>query len=907
MNFNYKAWEITSIFLAPSWIGLYLHANRESNDKVGNWTFIKFLLALTSIAHFIGSIVLLGHLHNYPLDHNNVEKTPMLIIPSLLSSIVFSFILTSGIEQIFPEFMELLNNKVVIFKEILNGIINGQILDVFWDRVGQVFIYTILLAVLGTVIYFFQKWGFEEKNTENNINFGVSLAFIFFMCIVSIGLIKSEMANKNTVKLLSIMLHRQNITWTVFFISFLSFGIPFLINNRNKVKKEEEEELGKCMKGKRGNTPTTSCEKDVLIKSNKKISGVEYPFYIILFIMISLFMGINIGKIKENFYNDQTKGLIILFCLGLFMSFMMYQIDREKMINVYSDAEITQENSPTIRYKARKVSYFIGNIIFFIMGFIGLFSLIKVQNNPEDRPDFNDLKGNMFWLFEKIKSDLLSSALYLGGLLVFVSFFFTILNKKTIELGVTGYIVQLIYLMIGLSLMVMLYKFLINSQFMKKFPVIKILLNLIFFIPCILFGIVEFLHNDFTNTPKVVYVLLLGQIILISSYILIPLIVKNLFGLVKIKKNSGELNNLKKKTSEKKVEKKVEQKQKELNELKKVVSDKISENMWNKIIGLKLYNDINGLFNYLKTNTNIEDRYFNVNKIVAEKTKKEMDLLEEDELKSMANAIDNDNWSEDCNFNTCNTNPNNKFFDLECNLSNYTIYTHLVGYKISKGMDELTKLKLEKKNAAEKDEKYFDTNTQLVSKPIYLDRKTETDKTFQNLEDCGSYDFSGNFIHSGVSDCNQSYNYGLSLWVNLHAQPPNKNPSYNKYTTIINYSNNPKISYNMKENKLKIEILRNGSTANMFTIFDKNVLKMQKWNNIVINYNLGIVEIFVNSKLQVSNDVILPYIKSDKIVIGEENGISGGICNVVYYPTKLTNTEISLLYNSLKLRNPPIV
>ena len=217
------------------------------------------------------------------------------------------------------------------------------------------------------------------------------------------------------------------------------------------------------------------------------------------------------------------------------------------MIKVYSEDEIKQEKSPTIRYKARNVGYLIGNIIFFIMGFIGLFSLIKVQNNPIDRPDFNDLKGNMFWLFEKIKSDLLSSALYLGGLIAFVSFFLTILNKKTIELGVTGRIVQLIYLMIGLSLMVMLYKFLISSEIMKKFPVIKILLNLIFFIPCILFGIVEFLYNDFTNTPKIVYVLLLGQIILISSYILIPLIVKNLFGLVKIKKNSGELNNLKKK------------------------------------------------------------------------------------------------------------------------------------------------------------------------------------------------------------------------------------------------------------------------------------------------------------------------------------------------------------------------
>ena len=467
-------------------------------------------------------------------------------------------------------------------------------------------------------------------------------------------------------------------------------------------------------------------------------------------------------------------------------------------------------------------------------------------------------------------------------------------------MGITGNIVQLIYLMIGLSLMIMLYKFLINSQFMKRFPVIKILLNLIFFIPCILFGIVEFLHNDITNTPKVVYVLLLGQTILISSYILIPLIVKNLYGLVKIKRNSNELNKLNKQTTEKNVDKKNE----ELNELKKPVSDKVNETMWNNIIAETLYNDINKLNKYLKLKANwTRDRY-NINELVVKTSTEKVNKLSAEEEESIKNAIIYEEWAVNCNenLNACSVNNSHtldasNIMDMSCNLANYTIYIHLVGKEISTKMDELTKLETKKKKATEKDEKYFDTNTQLVTKPIYLDRITDSSQKFQNLEDCVS----------GIADCNQSYNYGLSLWVNLHAQPPNKNSSYNKYTTIINYSNNPKISYNMKENKLKVEILRNGSPKEMFTIFDKNVLKMQKWNNIVINYNLGIVEIFVNSKLVASNDVILPYIKSDKIVIGEKNGISGGICNVVYYPTKLTNTEISLLYNSLKLRNPPIV
>ena len=39
----------------------------------------------------------------------------------------------------------------------------------------------------------------------------------------------------------------------------------------------------------------------------------------------------------------------------------------------------------------------------------------------------------------------------------------------------------------------------------------------------------------------------------------------------------------------------------------------------------------------------------------------------------------------------------------------------------------------------------------------------------------------------------------------------------------------------------------------------------------------------------------------------QEDGINGGICNVVYYNTALTMEKISNIYNSVKMLNPPIL
>ena len=45
----------------------------------------------------------------------------------------------------------------------------------------------------------------------------------------------------------------------------------------------------------------------------------------------------------------------------------------------------------------------------------------------------------------------------------------------------------------------------------------------------------------------------------------------------------------------------------------------------------------------------------------------------------------------------------------------------------------------------------------------------------------------------------------------------------------------------------------------------------------------------------------------DNLVVGQENGVNGGICSVVYFDEQLTSKQIYYVYNSLKNKTPPLV
>jgi len=52
---------------------------------------------------------------------------------------------------------------------------------------------------------------------------------------------------------------------------------------------------------------------------------------------------------------------------------------------------------------------------------------------------------------------------------------------------------------------------------------------------------------------------------------------------------------------------------------------------------------------------------------------------------------------------------------------------------------------------------------------------------------------------------------------------------------------------------------------------------------------------------------VIPYISADNLTIGDEKGLNGGICNVVFFNNILNKERIQMNYELLKNKNPPIL
>ena len=198
--------------------------------------------------------------------------------------------------------------------------------------------------------------------------------------------------------------------------------------------------------------------------------------------------------------------------------------------------------------------------------------------------------------------------------------------------------------------------------------------------------------------------------------------------------------------------------------------------------------------------------------------------------------------------------------------------------------------------------------TVLVNNPVY----TNTENTI------GLYDNLNGTDENNLYD----YSYAISFWVFIDAVSPNAKSSLNKYTSILNYGNKPNVLYNASENKLRITLANTGEPAigsdsrlktpqeldtdgNIIVYEMSNVL-LQKWNNIIINYSNGTLDVFYNGQLVKSVNEAVPFMSKDSLTIGSENGINGGICNVTYFNTSINMSQVYYLYNTVKNDDPPV-
>lgn len=197
---------------------------------------------------------------------------------------------------------------------------------------------------------------------------------------------------------------------------------------------------------------------------------------------------------------------------------------------------------------------------------------------------------------------------------------------------------------------------------------------------------------------------------------------------------------------------------------------------------------------------------------------------------------------------------------------------------------------------------YLQGGELLVNKPVDTDTQYSLG-TYQELHGSDSFD----------------YQYAISSWIFIDSAAPNTNAAYSKYTSLLNFGGKPNVLYNGSTNSLMITVQQKDlekTTKNKLIDFDENGnriiyikhnILLQKWNNIIINYSGGILDIFLNGELVKSNIGVVPYYTLDNLTIGEDGGIKGGICNVVYFNKALSSTNIYILYNMIKNKPLPII
>ena len=161
-----------------------------------------------------------------------------------------------------------------------------------------------------------------------------------------------------------------------------------------------------------------------------------------------------------------------------------------------------------------------------------------------------------------------------------------------------------------------------------------------------------------------------------------------------------------------------------------------------------------------------------------------------------------------------------------------------------------------------------------------------------------------------------NYNYAVSFWVYLNSSTTAEGAD--KYFTVMNYTDVPHVKWNPKKAELTFSITpkenitpgevkypeeldENGNLI----VYKTTDFKTQRWNNIIVNFSGGTFDIFINSKLVKSKRDAVPKIEYGSLNMGSY-GLSGSLCNIIYFNFSLTMNKVHYLYNLVKNNDPPI-
>jgi hypothetical protein len=211
-------------------------------------------------------------------------------------------------------------------------------------------------------------------------------------------------------------------------------------------------------------------------------------------------------------------------------------------------------------------------------------------------------------------------------------------------------------------------------------------------------------------------------------------------------------------------------------------------------------------------------------------------------------------------------------------------------------------------------------------------------------------------------DPEHNYRYAISFWFFIDQNAPDLRLASSKWCPIFNYGNKPLVVYRADTHTLMVvysrnhEILHlddsdNGSPVGLdikgtskedrqkkakevatevatavdaggvqeyrkaeaavedgngkSIVYRTQNVPLQKWNNMVINYDSGIMDIFLNGQLVQSMPKQITFMSYDGMEVGSDGGMRGQVCNVTYFPQAIPRRKVDTLYHSMQWLEPP--
>ena len=149
-------------------------------------------------------------------------------------------------------------------------------------------------------------------------------------------------------------------------------------------------------------------------------------------------------------------------------------------------------------------------------------------------------------------------------------------------------------------------------------------------------------------------------------------------------------------------------------------------------------------------------------------------------------------------------------------------------------------------------------------------------------------------LYGRYRDKPRYYSYSLSSWIFIDQNNRSRNYKSNMDANIINFGSIPRLTYNARDEMLRI-FMKKG-TDNEIMIYETKDFSRQYWNHFFFNYDDGVMDIFINNELVASVNDIIPYLTKDEIIVGDDNGLLGGIRDVIFTDKSRNRNMIHLMY-----------